>query len=210
MLGVVITGGEAPPHSTIAAISRRAALVVAADSGFDTARNAGIDPDLVVGDFDSVAKRSEVEKLDANRVHHYSANKDETDTEIAVRVARERGCRQIVLLGGGGGQMSHFVGILSMFDRPDPPDLWLTGQSEFRLVDGSISMTGEVGEQVSFFPVGCGRCTMNSTGLRWSLDDVTWEKGDIGVSNEFSESTATVQMRSGRLLLVRDRAGVFE
>ena len=202
--GVVITGGKAPQTFVVLRWCGSAGLVVAADSGLETAIRCGLQPDLVVGDFDSLETPELLSNFRESQIERYPCDKDETDTEIAIRVCRERGADEIVIIGGGGGQMAHFVGILSLFDRPDPPSVWITDSAEFTCIAGSIAITGAVGDIVGFFPVGCEPCEMRSRGLRWSLDSVVWNKGDIGVSNELSDTRAEVHMERGRLLMIRD------
>jgi len=202
--GVVITGGRAPQTPVVLRWANTAGLVVAADSGLETAMRCGLQPDLAVGDFDSLADSQLLSDLKESQIHRYPRDKDETDTEIAVRVSRERGADEIVIIGGGGGQMAHFVGILSLFDRPDPPSVWITHSAVFTCVTSSISITGTIGDVIGFFPVGCETCEMHSEGLRWPLDSAVWNKGDIGVSNELSDTRAEVRMKRGRLLMIRD------
>jgi thiamine pyrophosphokinase len=181
-----------------------AEIIVAADSGLATAIRCGVQPDLAVGDFDSLESPELLSGMESSRIHRYPRDKDETDTEIAIRVCREHGADEVVIIGGGGGQIAHFVGILSLFDRADAPAVWITDSAEFTCITSSISIIGSVGEVIGFFPVGCDTCEMRSTGLRWPLDGVLWNKGDIGVSNELSESRAEIQMKRGRLLMIRD------
>ena len=44
---------------------------------------------------------------------------------------------------------------------------------------------------------------MTSKGLKWPLDDLSWSRGDHGLSNEFVEDTATVRVKRGRILMIR-------
>ncbi|MEE8441213.1 MAG: thiamine diphosphokinase, partial [Spirochaetia bacterium] len=164
----------------------------------------GLQPDLAVGDFDSLESPGLLSAFDESQIQRYPRDKAETDTEIAVRVSREHGADEIVIIGGGGGQMAHFVGILSLFDRSDPPTVWITDSAEFTCITSSLEIRGQVGEVIGFFPVGCERCEMRTEGLRWPLDSVVWNKGDIGVSNELADTRAKVQMERGRLLMIRD------
>ena len=204
MRGVVITGGKAPQTAVVLRWTESAGIVVAADSGLETAIRCGLHPDFVVGDFDSLGSPELLSDFRESQILRYPRDKEETDTEIAVRVSRERGADEIVIIGGGGGQMAHFVGILSLFDRPDPPSVWVTDSAEFTCVTSSVSITGQAGDLIGFFPIGCERCEMRSEGLKWPLDDVVWNRGDIGVSNELSGTKAEVQMERGRLLMIRD------
>ncbi len=203
----MITGGKAPGTLVVLRWCGSAGIVVAADCGLETAIRCGVHPDLVVGDFDSLETAELLSDLRESEIERCPRDKDETDTEIAVRVSRERGADEIVIIGGGGGQMAHFVGILSLFDRPDPPSVWITDSAEFTCITSSISITGGIGDVVGFFPIGCLPCEMHSHGLRWPLDSVVWNKGDIGVSNELSDTRAEVHMERGRLLMIRDLEG---
>ena len=203
--GLVLTGGKGPEREALEPWLQGIAMVIAADSGYDLAHRLGVEPDLVVGDFDSIGDREALGEIDRARIKSFPADKDETDTEIAVRLLREHGMEEIVIAGGGGGRLDHLVGILSLFDRADHPTVWLTHTAEVRSIDDTVEIHGVPGDLVSFFPAGCEPCQMRSAGLRWPLDGLTWGKGDAGVSNELVGDSATVEMRSGRLIVVRFR-----
>ena len=95
-------------HATPALLDLpRPALVVAADGGARHARTLGVEVDAWVGDFDSSHGLS----LDAPREVHPTA-KDETDAELAVRVARAWGATDLVFLGAFGGRFDHTAALL--------------------------------------------------------------------------------------------------
>ena len=207
MKGVVITGGSAPPPDTVRLWSEEAQCIIAADSGLATAVACGLKPDRVVGDFDSLPSPSLLDGIDESRIERHPRDKDFTDTELALSAARAEGCDEVVIIGGGGGRMDHLIGILSLFDRDPAPVAWVTDRSVLQNVTQQIEITGETGNVVSFFPLGCSPCRARSHGLRWPLDGLTWKRGDIGVSNELVGNSARVQIVSGRLLLVRELEG---
>lgn len=200
--GVVLTGGSAPPRSVVTRFLEGAERIVAADSGLDLALSYAVDPDLVVGDMDSVRRTEELDRFKPEQVIRFSQEKDETDTEIALRTLFEAGIDRTVVVGGGGGRLDHLIAILSIFDREKHPALWVTDTSFVQSIEKSGRLEKCEGKQVSFFPVGDSMCTMESTGLRWSLDGLSWRRGDIGVSNMITESVMTVRMKTGRLILV--------
>ncbi|TFG65203.1 MAG: hypothetical protein E4H36_00645 [Spirochaetales bacterium] len=45
---------------------------------------------------------------------------------------------------------------------------------------------------------------MESKGLRWPLDGLRWNRGDIGVSNEMTGNDFSVTMKTGRLIMVTE------
>jgi energy-coupling factor transport system substrate-specific component len=79
-------------------------LIVAADGGASRCRALGLRPDLVVGDFDS-ADAAEIEALARAgvEIRRVPAEKDESDLELALRAAIERGARRVIALGALGG-----------------------------------------------------------------------------------------------------------
>jgi thiamine pyrophosphokinase len=200
---LVITGGAAPEPERVRAWLVDRPFVVAADSGLETARACGVRASLVVGDFDSLRDPSLLEEYAEHEIRRFGKAKDETDTEIALRMAFEEGADDVALIGGGGGRLDHLFAIASLFARGQHPTAWMTDKATVRCIDGEMTEAGAIGDLVSFFPVGCEPCEMESQGLRWPLDGLRWRLGDAGVSNEFAAAEVWVRMRQGRLVMVR-------
>ena len=198
-------GGEGPAPGFIRQLLARADLVVAADSGYDLARSAGAEPDLLVGDLDSIQGIAEARKLlGAGRITSFDREKDETDTEIGLRVLRERGVASVTIVGGGGGRLDHLIGILRLFERETRPKQWVTSREQVVSIEAEESFGEMLGVTCSFFPVGCETTSMVTTGLRWPLDGLRWRHSDAGISNYGVAEQVTVRMLSGRLLMVRE------
>jgi thiamine pyrophosphokinase len=200
---VVLIGGAFPERRRVEGWLDASAFVIAADSGLYAAEAYGLVPDLIVGDMDSIGDRSILSRFPAEKIIGFPEDKDETDSEIGFRMARELGYADIAIVGGGGGRMDHFIALLALFDRPHHPATWLTDADEILAVDSELTIEAEANETLSFFPAGEGECRMTSTGLRWSLDPLTWKKGDVGVSNRAIGGLVSVTMRTGRLIMVR-------
>jgi thiamine pyrophosphokinase len=204
MHGMLFIGGDAPSRKTLETLLENTDLVVGADSGIDTARTMGLMPHLFVGDMDSIADRAVLRSLPDERVRIYPQEKDETDTEIGLRVLREAGCDEITIVGGGGGRADHFIGILSLFARPHPPDRWLTRREQLRFVRDSLTIRGLRGRILSVFPVGPQITLATSEGLRWPLDGLVWSVGDVGISNVVDAEVLRIHVRSGAVLVVHE------
>ncbi|HUX21611.1 MAG TPA: thiamine diphosphokinase [Spirochaetia bacterium] len=201
--GVLFIGGEGPPEGVIGRLVADSDMVVAADSGYDLARSAGVEPDLLVGDMDSIADFAGAMRRLQGRVERYERQKDETDTEIGLRILHERGFRDITLVGGGGGRMDHLLGIVVLFEREIRPKRWITRGESVVHIEREEIFDNMKGVLCSFFPVGPGMATMRTTGLRWPLDGLSWKHGDAGVSNYGLEDRVTVTMLSGQLIMVQ-------
>ena len=113
--------------------------------------------------------------------------KDSSDTEAALRLLKERGFREIVLVGGGGGRMDHLFAIERLFAGNCRPSLWIAGESVTvylsspeaeRLEAGGL----EPGDTVSVFPLGKGPHRIKAANLRWQLD-IPWDEGAYSLSN---------------------------
>lgn len=205
MKALLLTGGECPSKEFLCLLAAGADLVIAADSGLDAARAAGIVPDLVVGDFDSLADISLLASIPSERIREYPEDKDDTDTEIAMAAAREKGSDHIIIAGGGGGRLDHLLAITSLFRRSDPPREWHTGhESIYFLAKGKTAFfEASRGETVSVFPaMGEGSRGMDSDGLQWPLKDLVWGKGHFGISNRSMGDTVMISAGTAPLLVI--------
>ena len=202
--GLLLLGGEGPQRIHLEAILSKAPYVIAADSGFDLALRLGIVPDLVVGDMDSVLRRGELARFPAERIRRFPRDKDETDTELGLRMFREMGYTRVALAGGGEGRLDHLLAIVGLFEGESAPVAWITAREEVGRVEGELVMSGSSGLRVSFFPLGEKASGMSSSGLKWPLDGLEWSRGQGGVSNLITEDRALVRVARGRLLMIRE------
>ena len=106
--GLLLLGGDGPSREVVAPYLCGIAGVVAADSGFDLALVLGLQPDLVVGDFDSVIHRRELDALPQRRIRRVAADKSLTDAELGLEALEELGCSRVIVAGGGGGSITNW------------------------------------------------------------------------------------------------------
>jgi thiamine pyrophosphokinase len=220
LLGLAIIGGFGPKPETLKDIVRCADLLVAADSGLIAAEEAGLTPDWVVGDMDSLNAAStgsaasqgglrRLEKYPPERVICYPCDKDSSDTELAIALLREKGCGEIWLSGGGGGRTDHLLALHALFERENPPKRWFTGTEEIRcLMEGKVlSATLPPGSLVSVFPLREGPWQAESSGLKWPLNGLSWETdgpaaGAFSLSNTVENDPFEIRSQRGRFLVI--------
>lgn len=201
--GLLLTGGRAPAETPVFERKRTGWLIVAADSGLEHAVQYSIEPDAIVGDFDSVDETLLQTRYAGITRRTYEREKDYTDTELGLEYLWEHGAGEITIIGGGGGRLDHLFGIAVLFDRDRYPRRWVTDNADVTIIDDSIEFSSNAGETVSFFPAGPDKCRMRSQGLRWELNTLQWDRGDAGISNECIKERCKVEVLSGRLLMVR-------
>ena len=81
--------------------------VIAADGGYRSLKARGIEPDFVMGDFDSLGYRP-----DHPNVETHPVMKDDTDLGLAVRWALVHGYRRLVMAGALGGRLDQTIASL--------------------------------------------------------------------------------------------------
>lgn len=198
------------------------ALVVAADSGLDLAVALGIAVDHVVGDLDSAdpASVAAAEAAGAT-VHRHLADKDATDSELAVdviralvddgSVARPAGGAPIPLLvvGGGGGRLDHLLADLLLLASPALAGFEVTarlGAATVTIVRSGRrrALVGSPGEQVSVIPAHGRARGVSTDGLRWALVAADLVAGTTrAVSNELVGRSASVAVGEGVVAVIQ-------
>ena len=193
-------------------------LVIAADAGLRHCRMLGINPDLYLGDFDSVTEEEkavidEIAKKDPEKVVILPSVKDDTDTRAAVREGKKRGYRKFVIYGGLGGRLDHTLanlqcihgisvdgGFACIVDKGVRVDVLTEG----RVLNLSKTEQGTI----SVFAMGDRAELVTIEGLKYEMrNGVILNTFPIGVSNEFVGKPATIQVEKGQLLVIRYLAG---
>ncbi|MDR1859065.1 MAG: thiamine diphosphokinase, partial [Treponema sp.] len=165
-------------------------------------------PDWIVGDMDSLGSESRLAKYPGERVVRHAAEKDHSDTELALSLLWEKGCGAAWIIGGGGGRIDHLLGIRDLFERERFPRRWITAGEDMHCIEGgggaaeNAAASIEPGSMVSVFPLGGGPWKAESRGLKWPLGSVRWERGLYSLSNEAAGEQVSVTARQGRFLVV--------
>lgn len=175
------------------------AYVIAADGGFAYLEEAGIFPDMVIGDFDSLEKIPEHPNLLKCPVV-----KDDTDTMIAVKAGLEKGFRMFYIYGGTGGRFDHTLAniqILSYIAQNGGTGfLFGENYTMASLKNNKLCFCEGYTGIVSVFSHGSRAGGVNLRGLKYPLNDaaVTSEV-PVGVSNSFTGACSEIEVGNGTL-----------
>lgn len=175
-------------------------FVIAADGGYQAAKELGITPDLLVGDFDSLNYVP-----DGIPIERHPVMKDDTDTLLAVRLGLSRGYRNFVLIGTIGGRLDHTIAnlqtLLFLVEHGAKGILYGDGTAVTTVHCETVHLTGE--GIVSVFCFGGPAGGVTETGLKYGLDRATVTSSfPIGVSNEFTDVPAAITAEEGTLLVL--------
>ena len=176
-------------------------FVIAADAGYRICRQAGIVPDLLLGDFDSMEQPA-----DFSNVHRSPVEKDDTDTMLAVKTALEHDCNIIYIYGGTGGKrLDHTLANLQtlLFIRRrgargylyDNDFVWTVVENESLAIEKTVEWG-----LFSAFCLGDRAEGIDEVGFQYPLKDaVLTPEFPLGVSNHILEPTAEITVRRGAL-----------
>ena len=187
-------------------------LLIAADGGFAKCLEAGLEPNLVIGDFDSF--EGALPQDLATPVIELPCAKDDTDLLAAIRIGLERGYRSFALHCALGGDLGHTAAVIRNLAwlREQGCEACAVGAGQLAIIvvpaDGLVSLSQWAGElplgcRVSVFAFGGDAAGVVERGLAWELEDATLTASDsIGVSNEVASDHPAVAVGEGSLLVV--------
>lgn len=210
---VILSGGSLDYDFAADYIQQeRPDCLIAADRGMKFCYEKQICPDYVLGDFDSI----EPEIVSHFREKHvdvigFLPEKDDTDTEIAMKKAIDLGADQIILLGALGGRMDHCIANLHMLKlamQQQIDAVIVDRQNRIRLLDHSftIEKNKQWGKYVSFLPFTDEVENLTLQGFQYPLENYRMQKGlSIGVSNEIEEAQAEICFTGGILMMIESK-----
>ena len=181
-------------------------LVIAADAGYLSLKNAGIEPDVLVADFDSMP-----EPVFHGKLVRLPVVKDDTDTVYAVKVGLSLGYRKFVLLGAlGGSRFSHSLAnlqTLAFLEREG-------GEGELKYGNTSVKLLSE-GDDVCFSAADSGTVSLFSysersevtiRGLQYEGEAIELRNDfPLGVSNHLTGTPGEIIIRKGTVVFVHER-----
>ena len=206
---VLFTGGDRVSPS-VAAHLPRDVFTIAADSGIEQAASLGYPVDLAVGDFDSVAADALAAVAAAGAVvERHPEAKDATDMELGLAAALERGAGHVVVVGGHGGRIDHFLANALLLASPAYSTLTIeafigSGRIVVARPGAAAHLDGRPGDLVSLLAVGGGASGVRTEGLVYALRGEPLTSGSTrGVSNVFAADIAAVDVGGGTVLVVQ-------
>ncbi len=185
-------------------------LVIAVDGGLGYCGILGVEPDLILGDFDSVsAKEAEaveaLEKQIPDRVKRLPREKDDTDMLAALKEGLSRDYRDFRIYAGTGGRFDHtFANIqcLLYLKNRDAVGYLVDGTGMMLVVkEEAVHFRRELMGTLSLFALSGEAKGVTIEGMKYKLKDaVITNDFPVGISNEFIGEEAVVSVEEGALV----------
>jgi len=208
----IFLNGAPVSERLIQDVAGRADFVVAADGGARFALAAGIVPDLIVGDMDSLGEdlAREIEHRGAELERH-PVRKDKMDGHLAVLAAKERGATTAEFVCAAGGKPGAIYALPHILLAAERLGLRSSAVADwgrmFVVETSSRTVEGAAGDSVSIFPLAGPATGVTLEGMGYPLANATLEPGDtLGFHNELVGGEAKVSVQSGALLVLQEHA----
>jgi len=195
----LVANGTISDFEKIGSRVRSFPYVVAVDGGICNCQQMGVTPNIIIGDLDSAPPEL---------LQHYSdvpqklfpADKDKTDLELAIEEAASQGMERIVIFGALERRMDHSVYNLHLLRRH--PGL-LSIESEYEtlfVIDHTMEVPCQQGQTISLIPLGGPVQGVTTKGLKWELNNATFNRDFMSISNICLSNSFLVEVQSGDIL----------
>lgn len=184
--------------------------VIAVDGGLAYCEVLGVEPDIIIGDFDSVTEsgKAAVEQLKKeipDRIIALKPEKDDTDMLYALKYALEKGYQDFRIYGATGGRFDHTLANIQclLYLKNHGAVGYLCDGNGMILVlqNEAVSFQKNLEGYMSLFSLSKEAKGVSIKGMKYELQDaVITNDFPIGISNEFIGETAEISVEDGELV----------
>ncbi|MBU3226876.1 thiamine diphosphokinase [Clostridium algidicarnis] len=204
---VIVAGGNPPSFNLLNDEIRDCDFLIAADKGGEVLYRAGISPNILLGDFDSIDEKVFNHfKTNLEDIEIYPKEKDFTDTELALIKALEKKAKEIVFLGCTGSRLDHMLANLGLLETclDNGVDAYIKDDNNcIFLRNKNCSLKGEYGQILSFQAFKEEVEEFNIYGAKYDLRDYRLQFGDPRtVSNEFLKEDVRIEFKKGIVMVM--------
>lgn len=180
------------------------ALLVCADGGYRHVQELELQPDLLIGDFDSFdGTTPEIPRMT------YPVRKDATDSFLAADYCLNQGCRELWVLGGVGSRWDHSLSnfhLLKYIRDRGGKGILRDANNEAFLLEANAEIAKREGWYLSLLPFGGDVRGVTVTGVSYPVKGVAFYLADsLGISNRIEENYARITIEHGILLGIFSR-----
>lgn len=209
MKGILFLNSGVPPAKILQQIKKKhkteGVKIIAADGGYVPAYENGFQPDIVIGDLDSI-KGQNLQFPDNCEVI-YRPSQYMNDLEKALVYCKQKNFKELVIVGVTGRRTDHtlanisilfrYMHIFSFFLYGEEAQLFLLDKQK-----SNLKIKAKVGQQISLIPLSHAQ-EINTKGLKYPLNKSSLHFGiREGSSNEVSDSNVSISIKSGKLLIL--------
>ncbi|MGE5422847.1 MAG: thiamine diphosphokinase [Ignavibacteriales bacterium] len=185
--------------------------IICVDGGGEWAVKLGLVPDWIVGDMDSIDSDALTGLQEAGaKTFLFEVDKDETDTQLAILLAAQKGAASITVWGGTGTRLDHTIsnlfsaatlvnrGISVRFESPG---------EDIDIIQDTFMVKGNAGETVSLLVIGEKATGVTLQGFKYPLINAELKADwQWAVSNVIAEPNPIIRLAAGVLAVIHYRS----
>ncbi|WP_138203306.1 thiamine diphosphokinase [Haloimpatiens lingqiaonensis] len=204
---LIISGGTPPSRELLKKEVEKSDYIICADSGANCLYKNDICPDMLLGDFDSIKSETlEAFKKSNCKITTFPAEKDFTDSEMAIEEAINLGGDNLTFLGFTGTRIDHMLGNLGLLNKclnKNVKAVMKDDNNEIYIYDKSFKIKGE-NKSIFSLQAYCDEVkNLTIQGGKYPLVNYNLKLGDSRtISNEFLNEEVSITFSSGKLLAI--------
>ena len=209
---LIVTGGEINKNFLKKHLKiNKYDIIIAVDKGLETLDILNINPNYVVGDFDSIDKTI-LRKYENTQIEIIKLNpeKDLTDTHSAINLAIGLKSKKIIIIGAIGTRLDHTIANIHILKLAIDKGInikIINETNEITLINNSIKIYKDQNyKYISLIPLTTTVENITLKGFKYPLTKRTLYIGDsLGISNEQLQQEGEIQLENGELTLIRSK-----
>ena len=178
--------------------------IIAVDSGIEHLLNLSLDPNTLIGDLDSISKKSLDEvKKNGVKILAFNSNKDQTDFELALNYLEETEKSKVYIIGGESGEIDHLISIFLLIPSKSFFEniIWLYGDKRI-IFRQKIELNIKKLTKFSIIPLS-DLTNLSIDGAEWNLDNKDIQFGEtLTLRNNTNEEQLNIRCDKGVFALI--------
>ena len=190
--------------SNVLSIESNFEEIIAVDSGIEHLINLSLDPNTLIGDLDSISKKSLDEvKKNGVKILAFNSNKDQTDFELALNYLEEAEKSKVYIIGGESGEIDHLISIFLLIPSKSFFEniIWLYGDKRI-IFRQKIELNIKKLTKFSIIPLS-DLTNLSIDGAEWNLDNKDIQFGEtLTLRNNTNEEQLNIRCDKGVFALI--------
>mgnify|MGYP001174570365 FL=1 len=190
--------------SNVLSIESNFEEIIAVDSGIEHLLNLSLDPNTLIGDLDSISKKSLDEvKKNGVKILAFNSNKDQTDFELALNYLEEAEKSKVYIIGGESGEIDHLISIFLLIPSKSFFEniIWLYGDKRI-IFRQKIELNIKKLTKFSIIPLS-DLTNLSIDGAEWNLDNKDIQFGEtLTLRNSTNEEQLNIRCDKGVFALI--------
>jgi thiamine pyrophosphokinase len=198
----IFCNGEKINKKIFSLFSNEINFIICADGGSNKIYHLNIEPDIIIGDMDSISNKS-LKKFKKSKIISIN-NQNSTDLEKALKFTVKMKPDKIYIFGAMGNRIDHTLTNLNLIKKYYKySDIqFITNKSKLIYSDKPVKLHEKIGTTISLIPIG-KVTNVHLTGFLYPLNYENLEFGGRdGQSNRSIAYEQIIDFKKGELFIV--------